>query len=57
MKMISPALNELRRVLLADHQEELIMGLLGAVAFETMYFTYDLGQISNSPYRRDHGLR
>jgi hypothetical protein len=56
LEAVSPFLHEVYLVLREDHQEELVHSLLGDLAFEAVYFTYDLGQINNSPYRKDQAL-
>ena len=43
-------------LLIGDHHEELVHSLIGDLALEALYFAYDLGHISNSPYRKDQTL-
>lgn len=40
-----------------DHHEELVNGMIGDLAFESVYFSHDQGNINNSPYRRPADLR
>ena len=55
--IVCPFLLELYLALADDHHEELVNGLLGDFAFEVMYFSHDMGQMDNSPYRKESNLR
>jgi hypothetical protein len=55
--IVSPILCEVYLALAEDHHEELVNGLIGDLAFESVYFSHDFGTINNSPYRKSVDLR